>query len=339
MSESLQFNPSTQAVTARAFGKLNLFLGVGDTMDDGYHSLVSVFQTVGVAETLTLTPTGGARNDDGGINDFSQCTSVTVTGRFGASDPDDKADGVGVVPLDASNLAVRAIDRLAAETGVRIPVAVDIDKQVPVGGGMGGGSADAAAALVAYAELAGINDPELLQTIAAELGADVPFVLRGGTALGTGRGDVLSPVMASSRFHWVIATSNASLSTPAVYRRLDEMRAAGLVGAGREDPAQLLAALASGDPEALAGALANDLTPAALDLLPSIRDVIDTGLQAGALAALVSGSGPSVGFLVADSTHALDLAVILEASRYAQHVIRATSPAAGAHIVEGPARQ
>jgi len=323
-------------VRARAYGKLNLFLGVSDEIVDGYHSLVTVFQAVNVPETVSLVEQEGDSADR--IADrISVCTGVEVSGRFAPSDEDIAAGRALEVPRDGSNLAVRAIERLAQETGVRVPVAVSIDKSVPVAGGMGGGSADAAAALVAYAELVGCRDGELLHEIAAELGADVPFALRGGTALGTGRGEVLSPVMTSGNFHWVLATSTSSLSTPLVYRKLDEMRAAGEVGAGSEDPAALLSALASGDPEQLAPAVHNDMTSAALALLPDIGDVIDTGMQAGALAALVSGSGPTVGFLVADATHALDLAVMLEASRYVRHVIRATAPAGGAHIVEGGA--
>ncbi|MYM18694.1 4-(cytidine 5'-diphospho)-2-C-methyl-D-erythritol kinase [Brevibacterium sp. 5221] len=326
--EPLPLAPRT--VRARAYGKLNLLLGVGEAMDDGYHSLVSVFQTVGAAEDVTLTQVPA---DD--AEHISACTSVSVTGRFAPTAAEVDAGAAIPVPLDGANLAVRAVERLAQETGLWVPVEVAIDKSVPVAGGMGGGSADAAAALVAYAELIGADEPELLHRIAVELGADVPFLLRGGTALGTGRGDVLSPVMNSGRFHWVLATSTASLSTPLVYARLDEMRAAGQAGPGTLDPAPVLEAVASGDPERLARAVHNDLAPAALDLLPDIRGVIDTGLQAGALAALISGSGPTVGFLVADSTHALDLAVMLEASRYVRHVIRVTSPAAGAHVIEG----
>ena len=163
------------AVTARAPGKINVFLHVGDRMDDGYHELVTVFQALDMYEEVTLRPCFDqpdtvVRNISG--NDtypgLSPVHAVTLKGRFGST----------AIPLDHSNLAVSAINRLAAQTGVHVPVEVEIEKNVPVAGGMGGGSADAAAALVAYAKLAGINDPDLLRTVGAELGADVPFALR-----------------------------------------------------------------------------------------------------------------------------------------------------------------
>ena len=321
------------AVTARAPGKINVFLHVGDRMDDGYHELVTVFQALDMYEEVTLRlcfdqPDTVVRNISG--NDtypgLSPVHAVTLKGRFGST----------AIPLDHSNLAVSAINRLAAQTGVHVPVEVEIEKNVPVAGGMGGGSADAAAALVAYAKLAGINDPDLLRTVGAELGADVPFALRGGFAVGTGRGDELSPILSSGEFTWVLATSVDELSTPVVYHALDDLRDSGQAphaGDVQTQLADVLQAVGSGDAHALAQVVHNDMEPAAFGLLPAIAEVVDTGRQAGALAALMSGSGPTVGFLVEGATHALDLTVLLEASESVKHVVRATGPACGAHIV------
>lgn len=321
------------AVTARAPGKINVFLHVGDRMDDGYHELVTVFQALDMYEEVTLRlcfdqPDTVVRNISG--NDtypgLSPVHAVTLKGRFGST----------AIPLDHSNLAVSAINRLAVQTGVHVPVEVEIEKNVPVAGGMGGGSADAAAALVAYAKLAGINDPDLLRTVGAELGADVPFALRGGFAVGTGRGDELSPILSSGEFTWVLATSVDELSTPVVYHALDDLRDSGQAphaGDVQTQLADVLQAVGSGDAHALAQVVHNDMEPAAFGLLPAIAEVVDTGRQAGALAALMSGSGPTVGFLVEGATHALDLTVLLEASESVKHVVRATGPACGAHIV------
>jgi 4-diphosphocytidyl-2-C-methyl-D-erythritol kinase len=301
------------SVTARAYGKINVFLAVGPQMDDGYHELVTVFQSLNLSETVTLT--------------VSDAHSVSLTGRYADT----------TVPLDESNLALAAVLALAEATGTAVPVSVAIEKNVPVAGGMGGGSADAAAALLAYAQLIGCTDRGMIGRVAASLGADVPFALRGGTALGTGRGDELNPVIHRGEFHWVLATSTGRLSTPEVYRRLDELRADAASGPAASDepadPADVLRALGTGDPEALAAALHNDMTAAAVDLLPGLDHVLETGMHAGALAALVSGSGPTIGFLARDHTHALEIAVLLEASRGVRQVVRTTGPAGGAHVI------
>lgn len=325
---------NVHSVSAEAPGKINVFLHVGETMDDGYHELVTVFMALDVFERVTLTPTRGeviteVANTSGTETypGASPVTGVTLKGRFGTT----------AVPLDHTNLAVSAINRLAARTGARVPVAVEIDKNVPVAGGMGGGSADAAAALVAYAHLVGIDDADLLRRVGAELGADVPFALHGGVAVGTGRGDRLSPVLSSGTFNWVLATSVDELSTPVVYRTLDELRGAGLSGPEvgvQERLNAVLQALGSGDARALARAVHNDMAPAAFHLLPTVGALARTGCQAGALAALLSGSGPTMGFLVDGPTHALDLTVMLEASAAVKHVVRAVGPAPGARVVD-----
>lgn len=309
MTAPRQLHPS---VTARAYGKINLHLGVGDPGPDGYHELVTVFEALSTPETVTL--------------ELAEADSVAVTGKCAS-------DGI---PLDERNLALAAIIAFRERTGWGGQVAITIDKQVPVAGGMGGGSADAAAALVAVAKLAGFDDRAVLEEIAATLGADVPFALLGGIALGRGRGDDLTRVLSQGTHHWVLATSTGSLSTSAVYRRVDELREQEAAdGAARlTDPTEVLAALASGDVEALAAHVHNDMTDAAVSLLPDISHVMDEGRRAGAHAVLLSGSGPTVGFLAQNATHALELAVLLEASRGVREVVRTTGPARGAHIVE-----
>lgn len=317
MSAPRQLHPS---VTARAHGKINLHLGVGDPGPDGYHALVTVFEALGTPETVTVA--------------LAVEDSVEVTGRRASPS----------IPLDEKNLALAAVIAFRERTGWAGNVTITIDKQVPVAGGMGGGSADAAAALVAVAKLAGFEDREVLEEIAATLGADVPFALRGGIALGRGRGDDLTPVLSQGTHHWVLATSTGMLSTADVYRRVDELREQEAAGGGGVpdtsraarlvEPIDVLAALASGDVEALAANVHNDMTDAAVSLLPDIAHVMDEGRRAGAHAVLLSGSGPTVGFLAQNATHALELAVLLEASRGVREVVRATGPARGAHIVE-----
>jgi 4-diphosphocytidyl-2-C-methyl-D-erythritol kinase len=299
-------------VSARAFGKVNLLLAVGARRSDGYHDLTSVFQSLNLAETITLTP----------AVEFE----VRLSGRF--ADP--------TVPLDESNLALASIRALITAGAPEVPVLIEIEKNVPVAAGMGGGSADAAAALLAYKRLSGFTGG--LDAVAAGLGADVPFALRAGTAVGTGRGDLLTPVMTRQRFHWVVATAGTGLSTPAVYRRLDELRAAGAAVDSAERTAArrdaVLEALAGGDPERLAGVLHNDMEPAALDLEPGIEPIMRAGRDAGALAALLSGSGPTVVFPVRDAHHALDLAVMLEATPGVARVLRTTGPAGPAGVLD-----
>ena len=299
-------------VTARAHGKINLHLGVGDAGADGYHELVTVFEALGTPETVTLTPA----DED----------SVEVVGKYAAAG----------IPVDERNLALAAVIAFRARTGWDGRVAITIDKNVPVAGGMGGGSADAAAALVAVAALADFEDRAVLAEIAAGLGADVPFALLGGIALGRGRGDHLSRVLSRGTHHWVLATSTGELSTASVYARVDELRQAGdgADAARLAEPQGVLTALAAGDVEKLAAHVHNDMTEAAVSLMPDIARVMEEGRRAGAHAVLLSGSGPTVGFLAQNAKHALELAVLLEASRGVREVVRTTGPAPGAHIVE-----
>jgi len=261
-------------VRVRAPGKINVFLAVGGRHDDGYHELATAFQAVSLYEDVYATH----------ADDFT----ITVTGTV---------DLTGV-PQDDSNLALKAARLLAAETGYRGGVHLDIRKEVPVAGGMGGGSADAAAALVACDALWGTGLGSVqLQALGARLGADVPFSVMGGTAIGTGRGDALNPALARGRFHWVIVPNADGMSTPRTYAELDEARGDAEV----PDPAvpvEVLQALRSGDARQLAEALHNDLQAPALRLRPDLREILELGEAQGALAGIVSGSGPTIAFLV-----------------------------------------
>ncbi|MFE7844373.1 4-(cytidine 5'-diphospho)-2-C-methyl-D-erythritol kinase [Microbacterium sp. NPDC057407] len=306
MSEALV----TDRVHVRAPGKLNLFFEVGGVQEDGYHDVASAYQAVSLYENVWATPS----------DDFSVTISGTVD--------------VTAVPADDRNLAVRAARLVAQRVGHRGGVHLDIVKSVPVAGGMGGGSADAAAALVACDALWGaeLGSAEL-HKLAARLGADVPFALMGGTAIGTGRGDQLSPALAKGRFDWVVVPSDEGLSTPDVYAHLDVLRAQRDVGSPRVpdvDPA-VLHALRAADPVALAERTRNDLQAAALSLRPSLRDVLELGEQSGALAGMVSGSGPTLAFLAADPESALELQVTLSAAGF--EALHVHGPVAGARVV------
>ena len=344
-------------VTVRVPAKLNLQLAVGPPRADGYHDLVTVFHAVSLFDEVTAEPAGR----DG----------ITVTG-----------EGADRVPADRDNLALRAAAALrAAMAGPATGHAADprgvhitIAKRIPVAAGLAGGSADAAAAIVACNDLwdAGLSQPQLLQ-VAAQVGSDVAFALLGGTAVGRGRGERLTPALApSTQYHWVLAFADGQLSTPEVYAALDRLRAtraggaagtaqalpaqagpaqagpaqAGPAQAGRAQagPAQagptepdldaaLMSALRSGEARLVGRALSNDLQPAALSLFPALRKTLAAGLELGALGALVAGSGPTCVFLAASADRALDLAVALSGAGVCRSVARVTGPVAGAAIV------
>ena len=296
------------SVTVRAPAKVNLHLAVGQLREDGYHHLTTVFQAVSLHDEVTMS-----RSDS---------LTVTVEG-----------EGADLVPPDRSNLAARAVELLAARTGHDARVAISIRKGIPVAGGCAGGSADAAAALVAADALWATEwTRDQLAAAAAELGSDVPFALHGGTALGPGRGEQLTPVLEQGTYSWVLALSSPGLSTPAVYAELDRQRRAGPVGLV-PDPAEVLAALRQGDATALGAALANDLQPAALALQPGLRPLLETARSIGALGAVVSGSGPTIAVLARDADHADALAAALSARGLAR-VRRADGPVPGARVVE-----
>lgn len=303
-----------QSVTVRAPGKINVYFRVGALQPDGYHDVASLYQAVSLYEEVTAT------------------TAETFSVRF--SGPIDATH----LPTDETNLAVRAAQLLAERSGTPHGVALSILKRVPVAGGMGGGSADAAATLLACDELwgTGLGRAGLLP-IAAELGADVPFALEGGTAVGTGRGDELSPALAKGTFHWVLALSDGGLSTPVVYRALDQHRDDHAAALGPQPElvkvdTAVLQAVRIGDAESLAESMHNDLQAAALKLAPELTELLELGESRGALAGIVSGSGPTVAFLVDDAQHAAELRGVL--GRAGVRALTVTGPVHGARIIE-----
>lgn len=301
------------SVTVRVPAKVNLQLAVGPLRADGYHELATVFHAVDLVDEVVAE-----RVEEGaGIQ-------IRIEG-----------DDRGTVPADRTNLAWRAAELLASRAGVDPDARLTIRKAIPVAGGMAGGSADAAGALVACDALWGLGTPrDDLDAMAAELGSDVTFALHGGTAIGTGRGERLTPVLSTGTFHWVFALADGGLSTPAVYRECDRLREGALVPEPTVSTA-LLQALRAGDAVALGSALANDLQSAAISLRPQLALTLEVGLDHGALGAIVSGSGPTCAFLVHDAEAALDVAVALSGSGTCRTVVRANGPAHGARVVQG----
>jgi 4-diphosphocytidyl-2-C-methyl-D-erythritol kinase len=293
----------------RAPAKVNLLLTVGRRRPDGFHDLTTVFHAIGLYDDVELERVGAL--------------SVEVTG-----------ESADQVPLDDSNLALRAVRLIAEHTGHPADIAVRIRKGIPVAGGCAGGSADAAAALLGCDALSGTGlSKDELAALGARLGSDVPFSLHGGTALGTGRGEQLTPVLGQGTYHWVLALSSAGLSTPQVYARLDEQRESGPVGVVR-NPSDVLTALRRNDPVALGRALGNDLQSAAVGLQPSLRLLLEIGRDLGALGAVVSGSGPTVALLARDEEHAIALASTLVGQGVCRAVRRAEGPVPGARVLE-----
>ncbi|MFC4782939.1 4-(cytidine 5'-diphospho)-2-C-methyl-D-erythritol kinase [Nocardioides sp. MAHUQ-72] len=308
--------PDAPGLVVRAPAKINLHLGVGAVRPDGLHPLLTVYQAVGLYDDLRAVP----------------CEKW----RLGLA-VEDHVDHAGV-PLDGDNIVDRAAALLAAHHGLErsgLGGDLHITKAIPVAGGMAGGSADAAAALVALDRLWGLDtrDADLL-ALAAELGSDVPFALVGGTALGTGRGEIVTPVVDHGTWWWVLALSPEGMSTPAVYRHFDELHPDAPATPPPAD--ELLAALDSGDPHRLAATLHNDLQVPAFDLRPDLARRIERGEAEGALRGLVSGSGPTCVFLCESGDHARAVAAALRApSADGQEpvVLVANGPVAGAHVV------
>jgi 4-diphosphocytidyl-2-C-methyl-D-erythritol kinase len=298
-----------EPVTVRVPAKVNLHLSVGPLRPDGYHDLVTVFSAVALYDEVTATP---ARD-----------LSLGVTG-----------EGAAELPLDERNLAWRAAVLLAEKAGVDPAVRLDVAKGIPVAGGLAGGSADAAATLVACDALWGTGlDRAALLELAAELGSDVAFSLTGGTALGTGRGERLTPVLAAGRWHWVLAVAGDGLSTPAVYGELDRLRGGDLDLPAAGAPDRLINALRVHDPAALAGLLANDLQAPALAMRPELRRTLRVGVDLGALGGIVSGSGPTCAFLSRSREAAVRLAAALAGAGVCRTVRVAHGPVPGARVV------
>jgi 4-diphosphocytidyl-2-C-methyl-D-erythritol kinase len=295
-------------VTVRVPAKVNLELLVGPRREDGYHHLATVFHAVSLYDDVTVS--------------VADTWGVSVSGPLAAG-----------VPLNGENIALKAARVLASRFDVD-PVQVDIRKGIPVAGGMAGGSADAAATLVGLDHLFDLGlDREELEEVAAELGSDVPFLVAGGTAVGSGRGELLAPVLARGTYHWVFALGEDGLPTPAVYAECDRLRGDEDVPEPLTNPA-LMAALRSGDPHELAPQLANDLQEAAISLQPGLGEVLAAGMEFGALGGIVSGSGPTIAFLVEDNESGIDLAVALTASGAVRDVRRASGPVHGAHVLQ-----
>jgi 4-diphosphocytidyl-2-C-methyl-D-erythritol kinase len=318
-------------VTVRVPAKVNLQLAVGPVRADAYHDVVTVYHAVSLFDEVTVAP---AERD-----------SVAVTG-----------EGADSVPLGDGNLAARAAEALlqAAGPGSRDAsgMAIQITKQIPVAAGLAGGSADAAAALVACNELWGIGlSQQELCELASGIGSDVAFGLLGGTAVGIGRGEQVTPALTSGTFHWVLAFATGGLSTADVYAACDRIRAShdSLQGQAREpNPVgvpdlapdyALMAALRSGDPAELGPLLSNDLQSAAISLQPGLRRTLAAGRELGALGAMVSGSGPTCAFLAKNRRHARDLAAALAGAGVCRTVAQVTGPAPGATIVATPTEQ
>jgi 4-diphosphocytidyl-2-C-methyl-D-erythritol kinase len=275
---------SVKSVTVRVPAKVNLQLSVGPRESDGFHNLVTVFQAISIYDDITVT-----------FAPAKSGVSISISG--------DQRHGV---PADESNLAMKAIALMAKEYDLIIDAHVEIKKSIPVAGGMAGGSADAAAAIVAidYLYSLGMSREEMSE-VAAQLGSDVPFMLSGGTAIGTGHGDQLTAALSRGTYHWVLALSSVGLSTPAVYGECDRLRSE-LDIAEPATNEQLMQALLAADPKAVGAHLINDLQAAACSLRPALRLVLDVGQEYGALGALVSGSGPTVAFLVSDESHCVN---------------------------------
>ncbi len=340
-------------MTVRAPAKVNLHLGVGPLRPDGYHDVITVLQAVSLFDDLTatsLTATSPGATSPGAealggppaaTPDEAGDEGIVVTLEVSGEGADPTAQGpatttpdVSIVPTGRDNIAVRAAHLVAEAAGITSErVHLTLAKGIPVAAGMAGGSADAAAALVAFDALwqTGL-DRAALAGLAARLGSDVPFPLTGGTALGTGRGEQLTDVLANGDYHWVFALADGGLSTPAVYAEFDRL-SEGRLHAGPTPADDVLAALRTGDPVQLGAALVNDLQPAALRLRPALRRVLETGRELGAVGAIVSGSGPTCAFLATGATASVELAASLAGMGVARAVRRACGPAAG---VEGP---
>jgi 4-diphosphocytidyl-2-C-methyl-D-erythritol kinase len=301
---------SAASLTVRAAAKINLLLGVGARRSDGFHTLVTVYQAISLYDDLTVVASD----------------EVTV-----ATDVASYIDA-SQVPGAGRNIVDRAAAALAAYHGRPVGAAVRVEKTIPIAGGLAGGSADGAAALLALDRLHGLetSDDGLL-TLAARLGSDVPFALVGGSALGEGHGEIVTPVDDRGVWWWVVVPSDEGMSTPAVYRHYDELRPDAPIVPGPAD--EIVEALAGGDVRRLAAALHNDLEQAACELRPELAQLIDEGVEAGALRGLVSGSGPTCVFLCESADHARSVAGALQESDGQRVVLVAHGPVAGAHVV------
>jgi len=302
----------SRGVVARVPAKVNLQLSVGPLGSDGFHEVTTVFQAISLFDDVTVAtaPYGD------GIN-------ISISGQTSSG-----------VPADSSNLAVKAAELMIKNYDLPADLIIKLKKEIPVAGGMAGGSADAAGVIVGLDSLfeLGLSRDEM-EIVGSKIGSDVPFSICGGVAIGTGRGDQITPALSKGSYNWVLALSGQGLSTPSVYQECDRLRE-GLSISAPLVSEPLMQALRAGDAKALGKALTNELQPAACSLRPALRLVLDVGIDYGALGGIVSGSGPTVAFLVSDDEYAMDLTVALSASGVVSSVVRATGPAHGARIIE-----
>ena len=302
----------SRGVVARVPAKVNLQLSVGPLGSDGFHEVTTVFQAISLFDDVTVA----TAPDGDGIN-------ISISGQTSSG-----------VPVDSSNLAVKAAELMIKNYDLPSDLIIKLKKEIPVAGGMAGGSADAAGVIVGLDSLfeLGLSRDEM-EIVGSKIGSDVPFSICGGVAIGTGRGDQITPALSKGSYNWVLALSGQGLSTPSVYQECDRLRE-GLSISTPLVSEPLMQALRAGDAKALGKALTNELQPAACSLRPALRLVLDVGVDYGALGGIVSGSGPTVAFLVSDDEHAMDLTVALSASGVVSSVVRATGPAHGARIIE-----
>lgn len=300
-----------KSVTVRVPAKVNLQLSVGPKEADGYHNLVSVFQAISIFDDITIK-----------LGEPGSGLTISISG--------DQTHGV---PADANNLAAKAVALISKEYDLTVDAHIEIKKSIPVAGGMAGGSADAAGTIIGIDYLYSLDmTREEMTEIASKIGSDVPFMLSGGTAIGTGHGDQLTAALSRGTYHWVLAVSTVGLSTPAVYAECDRLRGELEIVEPQTNEA-LMQSLLAADAPGVGAALVNDLQLAACSLRPAIRLVLDVGQEYGALGAIVSGSGPTVAFLVADQDSGLDLAVALTSSGVVGSVVQAYGPVAGAKVI------
>ena len=302
----------SRGVTARVPAKVNLQLSVGPLGADGFHEVTTVFQAISLFDDVTVAT---AEKGEG--------IKISITGQTS-----------GGVPADNSNLAVKAAQLMIKNYNLPEDLVIKLKKEIPVAGGMAGGSADAAGVIVGLDSLFELGlSRDVMESVGSKIGSDVPFSICGGVAIGTGRGDQITPALAKGSYNWVLALSGQGLATPSVYQECDRLRE-GLSIAPPVVSEPLMQALRAGDAKALGKALSNELQPAACSLRPALRLVLDVGIDYGALGGIVSGSGPTVAFLVSDDEHAMDLTVALSSSGVVSSVVRASGPTNGARIIE-----
>ena len=301
-----------RGVVVRTPAKINLQLAVGPLGQDGFHEVTTVFQAISLFDDVSVK---FATENSG--------TQLTLSGAT-----------AGGVPTDDENLAIRAAKLMADKYDLTTDLSIHLKKEIPVAGGMAGGSADAAGVIVAIDSLfeIGLSRDEM-EAVAAQLGSDVPFGISGGIAIGRGRGDQLTPALSRGSYYWVLALSGQGLSTPAVYQESDRLRE-GLDIASPQVSDVMMQALRAGDAIGLGAALSNDLQSAACSLRPALRLVLDVGRDYGSLGWIVSGSGPTVAFLVEDEEKSMDLTVALSSSGVVAGVVRASGPVHGARVIE-----